>query len=91
MPSYPVDMAPVVSTENTVRFRITNVSMNTLIIAESPCSCGFFAAALAWACGVEPIPASLEIYARATPYRMACLTVIAAAPPTMADGFIAPT
>ena len=36
MPSLPVDMAPVVSTENTVRFRTINVSMNTLTIAQSP-------------------------------------------------------
>ena len=37
VPFLPDSRAPVVSTENTVRLRITNVSINTLIIAQSPC------------------------------------------------------
>lgn len=38
IPPSPVDIAPVVSTENTVRFSTTKVSINTLIIAVKPCS-----------------------------------------------------
>ena len=44
----------------------TKVSTKTPIIATSPCSSGSFTSAMAWACGVEPIPASLEKRPRAS-------------------------
>ena len=47
--------------------------------------------AIAWACGVEPIPASLENRPLETPYLIAFLTVIPAAPPRTALGLKAPT
>ena len=77
--------------ENTVRFRITKVSTNTLTMAASPCSWGFLAFALAWAWGVEPMPASLENSPLATPNRMASRTVIPRAAPPRAWGLKAPT
>ena len=37
VPCLPLSNTPVVKIENTVKFKITNVSRNTLIIAASPC------------------------------------------------------
>ena len=87
----PVSMAPVVRMENTVRFRTIKVSTNTLTMAASPCSWGFLAFALAWAWGVDPMPASLENNPLATPKRMASRTVMPRAAPPTAEGLKAPT
>ena len=74
-----------------VRLRITNVSMNTPIIATKPCSTGWFTFATACACGVEPIPASLEKRPLATPFCTASFKVAPIAPPATAAGLNAPT
>ena len=52
-PVRPVVLEPVVIITSAVRLRITNVSMNTPIIATKPCSTGCFTFATACACGVE--------------------------------------
>ena len=49
VPVFPLSRTPVVRMENTVRFSTTKVSMNTLIMAASPCLCGFSTFALACA------------------------------------------
>ena len=46
---------------------IMNVVMNTPMMATNPCSAGCWTFACAWACGVEPIPASFAKSPRATP------------------------
>jgi len=56
------------------------VSINTAIIAESPCCTGCSTSATAWEFGVEPIPASFEKSPLATPYLTACFTPMPAAP-----------
>ena len=59
--------APLVSITRAVMVRTTKVSMNTQIMATMPWSWGFATLAMAWAWGVEPMPASLENRPRATP------------------------
>ena len=61
------------------------VSTNTPIMATTPCSCGSFTSASAWACGVEPMPASLENRPRLAPWLMAAM-IPKVAPPTVASG-----
>ena len=50
-----------------------NVSMNTAMMAVTPCSCGFLTLAMACACGVEPMPASLENRPRLAPWERAAM------------------
>ena len=90
-PVKPVVLDPVVIITSAVRLRITNVSMNTPIIATKPCSTGWFTFATACACGVEPIPASLEKRPLATPFCTASFKVAPIAPPATAAGLNAPT
>ena len=54
-------------TTSALRERTTKVSMNTPIMATTPCSWGSFTLARAWAWGVEPMPASLEKRPRFAP------------------------
>ena len=61
------------------------VSTKTPIMATTPCSCGFFTSARAWACGVDPIPASLENRPRFAPWLIAAI-IPKVAPPTVASG-----
>ena len=87
----PVGMDFVVIITSAVRLRTTNVSMKTPTMATNPCSTGWSTLATACACGVEPIPASLEKRPRATPFVSASLIVAPTAPPAMEDGLNAPT
>ena len=63
----PTFRAPLVIITRAVMVRTTKVSMNTQIMATMPWSWGFSTLAMAWAWGVEPMPASLENRPRATP------------------------
>ena len=63
----PVPSAPVVRMTSAVMVSTTKVSMNTPIMATTPCSQGCSTLASAWAWGVEPMPASFENKPRATP------------------------
>ena len=83
--------APVVSITRAVKFNITKVSINTSIIAAKPYSEECFTFAMAWACGVNPIPASFENKPLATPYLTASFTVAPITPPITAEGLNAPT
>ena len=67
MPVVLPSMAPVTKITKAVMFRTTKVSTNTPIMATKPCWAGYLTLATAWACGVEPMPASLEKRPRATP------------------------
>ncbi len=60
--------------------------MNTPIMATTPCSCRGLTLAMAWAWGVEPIPASLENSPRLTPWLMAVFKAYPKPPPRMALG-----
>ena len=60
-------------TTRALRVSTTKVSMNTPIMATTPCSWGSFTLAWAWAWGVEPMPASLENNPRLAPWLMAVL------------------
>ena len=66
LPAYSVEI-----TTNAVIVSTMNVSMNTPTIATTPCSCGSFTLAIACACGVLPIPASLENRPRFAPCEIA--------------------
>ena len=81
LPAYRVEM-----TTNAVMVRTRKVSMNTPIMATTPCSCGVLTLAMAWAWGVEPIPASLENSPRLTPWLMAVFKAYPKPPPRMALG-----
>ena len=63
----------------------TIVSMKTPIMATTPWSCGSLTFAIAWACGVEPIPASLENRPRLAPWLSAAM-MPNVTPPTDACG-----
>ncbi len=82
---------PVVNITIAVIVRTRKVSMNTLTIATIPCSTGWLTLATAWACGVEPIPASFEKSPLETPYLTDSLTVAPISPPVTAWGLNAPS
>ena len=63
----PTFSAPLVIITRAVMVRTTKVSINTQTMATTPWSWGFSTLAMAWAWGVEPMPASLENRPRATP------------------------
>ena len=67
VPVMPSGIRPEVISTRAVRVRMTKVSTNTPMMASAPWSCGCLTLASAWACGVEPRPASLENRPRATP------------------------
>ena len=89
-PVFPVGIDFVVNITSAVRFNTINVSINTPVIATNPCSTGWSTFATACACGVDPIPASLENNPLATPFVRASFTVAPAAPPTTELGENAP-
>ena len=91
VPVSPSGIRPEVMSTRPVRVSTTKVSMNTPRMATAPCSRGWLTLASAWACGVEPMPASLENRPRATPKRIACCTVTPATPPAIACGLNAST
>ena len=82
LPAYRVEI-----TTRAVMVRTTKVSMKTPIMATTPCSCGQLTLAIAWAWGVEPIPASLLNRPRLTPWLMACLSAKPKLPPMMDCGW----
>ena len=62
------------------------VSINVPVMETSPCSAGHFVLAAAATMGAEPRPDSLENTPRATPDRMASMTLAPAKPPAAAVG-----
>ena len=69
---------------NADNVKITKVSIKTVTIATCPWSSGFLTFAIAWACGVEPIPASFENNPLATPNLIAFFIPIPKNPPKTA-------
>ena len=66
-PFKPSVLASVSKMINAVAVHTKMVSINTPTNAAMPCSAGCATLAVACACGVEPMPASLENKPRATP------------------------
>jgi hypothetical protein len=67
MPVVEPSMELVTKMTKAVIFSTIKVSTKTPTMATKPCWAGYFTLATAWACGVEPMPASLENRPRATP------------------------
>lgn len=67
MPVAPLPSCPETRIMVAVAEQTSKVSTKTPIMATKPCRAGWRTSAVAWALGVEPMPASLEKSPRATP------------------------
>ena len=78
--------APLITITSPVNVQMIMVSIKVPVIETSPCSADHFVFAAAATMGAEPRPDSLENTPRATPLRIANITVAPAKPPTAAVG-----
>ena len=77
---------PVTTSVKPVNVQMMMVSMNVPVMEIRPCSAGHFVFAAAATIGAEPKPDSLENTPRATPLRIAIMTVAPKKPPAAAVG-----
>ena len=82
----PEVQTPVTRMTRPVMEQTTRVSMKVWVMEMRACTTGWLVRAAAAAMGAEPRPDSLENRPRATPRRMAIITVAPAKPPVAAIG-----
>ena len=89
-PSSPVFHAPDITIDRPVIDATTNVSTNTSVAPQMPCSTGCFTIALEWIIVELPKPASLENKPLAIPFVTIIINVVPAKPPVAPAGVNAP-
>ena len=83
----PEVQTPVTRMTRPVMEQTTRVSMKVWVMEMRACTTGWLVRAATAAMGAEPRPDSLENRPRATPRRMAIITVAPAKPPVAATGW----